>query len=109
MAKAELTIGGKRYALGCAPGQEPRLEELGARFDVRVADLKEALGDIGAERLFLAAGLSLLDELDAKGSAEGTKALDERIRGLERKAATALAEAAARIEALSQRVDGDAN
>ena len=31
--------------------------------------------------------------------------LDDRIRGLERRAATALAEAAARIEALSQRVD----
>jgi cell division protein ZapA len=106
MAKADLMIAGKRYALTCAPGQEARLEELGARFDSRVAELKEALGDIGAERLFLAAGLSLIDELDAKGAADGTKALDERIRGLERKAATALAEAAARIEAISQRVDG---
>ena len=30
MAKAEITIAGKRYALSCAPGQEARLEELGA-------------------------------------------------------------------------------
>ncbi len=105
MAKAELTISGRRYSLACAPGQEPRLEELGARFDQRVKELTEALGDLGAERLFLAAGLSLLDEIDAQASATGTKALDDRIRGLENRAATMLADAAARIEAISRRVD----
>ncbi len=88
MARAELLINGKRYALSCADGQEPRLEELGARFDARVVELAEALGDIGPERLFLAAGLSLIDELDAQGAATGTKALDDRIAGLERRAAT---------------------
>ena len=105
MAKAELVIAGKRYALSCAPGQEARLEELGARFDQRVKELTEALGDLGAERLFLAAGLSLIDELDAQASGNGTKALDDRIRGLEQRAATMLTEAAARIEAISRRVD----
>lgn len=105
MAKAELIVAEKRYALNCAPGQEARLEELGARFDARVTELKEALGDIGAERLFLAAGLSLIDELDAKGAETGGKAMDDRIAGLERRAATALVEAAARIEALGRRVD----
>jgi cell division protein ZapA len=105
VAKAELVIAGKRYALTCAPGQEARLEELGARFDQRVKELTEALGDLGAERLFLAAGLSLIDELDAQASTNGTKALDDRIRGLEQRAATMLTEAAARIEAISRRVD----
>lgn len=105
MAKAELSIAGKRYALSCAPGQEARLEELGARFDQRVKELINALGDLGAERLFLAAGLSLLDELDAQAAGNGTKALDDRIRGLEQKAATMLTDAAARIESLSRRVD----
>jgi cell division protein ZapA len=105
VAKAELVIAGKRYALTCAPGQEARLEELGARFDQRVKELTEALGDLGAERLFLAAGLSLIDELDAQASGNGTKALDDRIRGLEQRAATMLTEAAARIEAISRRVD----
>lgn len=105
MAKAELLIGGKRYVLSCAPGQEARLEELGARFDQRVKELTEALGDLGAERIFLAAGLSLIDELDAQASSSGTKALDDRIRGLEQRAATMLADAAARIEAISRRVD----
>ena len=105
MSKAELEIDGRRYVLTCNPGQEARLEELGARFDARVRELAEALGDLGTERLFLAAGLSLLDELDAQGAANGMRALDERIQGLERRAATVLSEAAARIEAISRRVD----
>jgi cell division protein ZapA len=105
MAKAELQIAGKRYALSCAPGQEARLEELGARFDQRVKELIAALGDLGPERLFLAAGISLLDEIDAQASTSGAKALDDRIRGLEQRAAATLSEAAARIEAISRRVD----
>ncbi len=105
MAKAELLIAGKRYALSCAPGQESRLEELGGRFDQRVLELTQALGDLGAERLFLAAGLSLLDELDAQAVGVGAKAMDDRIRNLENRAATLLADAAARIEMLSRRVD----
>ena len=105
MAKADLEIAGKRYALSCAPGQETRLEELGGRFDQRVKELTEALGDIGTERLFLAAGLSLLDELDAQAAGVGAKALDDRIRNLENRAATMLTDAAARIEMLSRRVD----
>ena len=105
MAKADLIIAGKRYALSCAPGQEPRLQELGGRFDQRIKELTEALGDLGPERLFLAAGLSLLDEIDAQASATGTKSLDDRIRTLEQRAATMLSDAAARIEAISRRVD----
>lgn len=105
MAKAELEIVGKRYAISCAPGQEARLEELGARFDQRVKELIAALGDLGVDRLFLAAGLSLLDELDAQAANSGAKALDDRIRNLEHRAATLLTDAAARIETLSRRVD----
>ena len=105
MAKAELEIAGRRYALSCAPGQEARLEELGALFDQRVLELTEALGDLGPERLFLAAGLSLLDELDAQAVGTGAKAMDDRIRNLENRAATLLTDAAARIEMLSRRVD----
>ena len=105
MAKAELTINGRKYALACAPDQEQRLQELGAKFDQRIQELIGAFGDIGPERLFLAAGLSLLDELDAVDAAAGGKALDARIENLERKAATVLLEAATRIEAISRRVD----
>jgi cell division protein ZapA len=105
VAKADLDIAGRRYSLSCAPGQEARLEELGGRFDQRVKEITEALGDLGPERLFLAAGLSLLDELDAQAVGVGVKALDDRIRSLENRAATLLTDAAARIEMLSRRVD----
>ena len=88
-----------------ALAQGARLEELGARFDQRVLELTEALGDIGPERLFLAAGISILDELDAQAVGVGAKALDDRIRNLENRAATLLTDAAARIEMLSRRVD----
>jgi len=99
VAKAELEIVGKRYAISCAPGQEARLEELGARFDQRVKELIAALGDLGVDRL------SLMDELDAQAANSGAKALDDRIRNLEHRAATLLTDAAARIETLSRRVD----
>lgn len=105
MAKAELTIAGKRYALACAPGQEDRLQELGAKFDKRVSELSGALGEIGPEALFLAAGLSIMDELDVADAKAGGKALDERIQGLEHRAATVLVEAAARIDAITNRID----
>jgi len=105
VAKADLDIAGRRYSLSCAPGQEARIEELGGRFDQRVKEITEALGDLGPERLFLAAGLSLLDELDAQAVGVGVKALDDRIRSLENRAATLLTDAAARIEMLSRRVD----
>lgn len=105
MAKAELTINGRKYSLACAPEQEERLRQLGARFDRRVVELVDAFGDIGPERLFLAAGLSLLDELDTIDAAAGGNALDARIETLERKAASVLVEAATRIEAISRRID----
>lgn len=105
MSKAELMINGRKYALACAPEQEARLQELGAQFDRRVQELVGAFGDIGPERLFLAAGLSLLDELEAVDAAAGGKVLDARIENLECKAASVLMEAASRIEAISRRVD----
>ena len=46
-----------------------------------------------------------LDEIDAQDSKNGNKALDDRIRNLEQRAAGMLTEAAAKIEALSRRVD----
>ena len=63
------------------------------------------MGDIGAERLFLAAGISLLDELDAQAVDTGAAELDDRIRTLENRAATLLTDAASRIEMLSLRLD----
>ncbi len=101
MTKAEITINQKRYVISCEDGQEQRLSELGQRLDRRVTEMSKNMGDIGVERLFLAASLSLLDEIDELEQGAGVKSLDERILAVERRAAKALTDAAVRIESLS--------
>jgi len=126
--KADMTIGGRRFVVGCAPGQEERLKELGRRFDARVQELMEAMGDLGAERLFLMASLTLMDETEGGASqtaaapdpeagkriaeaareaalAEAAKSSGERIAALERRAAAALSDAASRIALLAGRIE----
>ena len=98
MAKADITIRGREYSVACAPGQEARLVELSRDLDKRVRTIAEAVGDIGEARLLLVAALALLDELDA---AERGAPVDLS----QQKAASALADAAARIEALTQRIE----
>lgn len=102
MAKADIEVGGKRYSVACAPGQEARLARLGARLDTRVRQIGEAVGDIGEARLFLIAALALMDELET-GLPEfpPAPAIDPAI---ERKAAAAISDAASRIEALAARL-----
>lgn len=98
MAKADITIRGREYSVACAPGQEQRLVALSKNLDQRVRRIAEAVGDIGEARLLLVAALSLLDELDA--AHRGTPAdLSQQ------KAASTLADAAARIEALAERIE----
>jgi cell division protein ZapA len=130
--KAEMLVGGRRFVVGCAPGQEDRLKELGRRFDARVQELIDAMGDLGAERLFLMASLTLMDEAEAQGPAldagagaraveaaraealavgrvegetEAAKAAGEKLAALERRAAAALADAATRVSALARRIE----
>ncbi len=105
MSKAELNINKKRYIVSCEQGQEKRLQELGARLDERVVELAQVMGDIGVEQLFLAASLSLLDELEEAEQSAGVNSLDERIEAIEQRAAKALSDAAGRIESLSAHLD----
>ena len=105
MAKAELIIAGRRYALSCAPGQEARLEELGARFDQRVKELSTRWAISAPSAFSSPRACRCSMNSTRRPPPRGTKALDDRIRGLEQRAATMLADAAARIEAISRRVD----
>ncbi len=99
MAKADIEINDHLYSVACAAGQEARLQALGALLDARVKKIAEAVGDIGEARLLLVASLALLDELDMARRA-GPAAPEA-----ERKASTALVDAAARIEAIASRLD----
>lgn len=107
MAKADISINGKRYMVSCEDGQENKLLRLSERFDSRVGEMSAALGDIGTERLFLAAALSIIDELE---EAETLKAdleaeSETRLAALENTTMKALVEAAERIERMSGRVE----
>lgn len=99
MAKADIEVNNRRYSVACATGQEARLAMLGKKLDMRVRQIADAVGDIGEARLLLIAALALLDEVDTSRP----PASDDR--AIEGKAAAALADAAARIDALAARLD----
>ena len=100
MAKAEIRIKGRSYSVACAPGQEARLIALSHQLDARIEDIAKAVGNIGDDRLLLIASLALLDELDAAHQAQAAAAGPD----IER-AAHALNDTAARIEALAAKIE----
>ena len=99
MAKADISLRGKAYAIACAPGQETRIQMLAEQLNARVNQIAGAVGDIGEERLLLITALALLDELDASRRAVPGNAEAEA------KVVKVLSDAAARIEALAARVE----
>ncbi|MEM6411878.1 MAG: cell division protein ZapA [Pseudomonadota bacterium] len=99
MSKAEIEIYGKRYSIACAPGQEARLVQFGQRLDTRVRQIAGAVGDIGESRLLLIAALALMDELEAVKTEPSQNRIEAR-------AASALVDAATRIDALASRLEG---
>ncbi|MEM1086728.1 MAG: cell division protein ZapA [Pseudomonadota bacterium] len=100
MAKADVQIRGRQYSIACAPGREERLVTLSRQLDERVESIARAVGNVGDDRLFLVAALSLLDELDAASRGVAVAAAPELGR-----AAEALSNAAERITALAQRIE----
>lgn len=98
MAKADIVVRGKQYSIDCAPGQEARLVDLASDLDARVNQIADALGDMGEEKLLLIAALALLDELDDAQRNLATSGGSDR-------AAAAIGDAAARIRALTERIE----
>ena len=62
MPEIELSVGGRRYRVGCRKGEEARLRTLGARLDAKAAEASAALGSVTEARLLLMAGLLLADD-----------------------------------------------
>ena len=100
MAKADIRLRGRPYSVACAPGQEDRLIALSRQLDARIEEIAKAVGNIGDDRLLLIASLALLDELDASHRAQAAEAGPDVQR-----AAQALTDTAARIEALAARIE----
>ena len=117
MAKVNLEINGRKYALGCDEGEEDRLLRLGQKLDARVNALADQFGQIGDVRLLVMAGLGMTDELEelrenAQSEAQTANAeiLQESEDALaaaqmsEVSAADALADAARQIERLAAKL-----
>lgn len=63
MATVTVEVNGRPYAVGCADGQEQRVQMLASLFDTHVRQVAGEVGHVGDIRLFLMAGLMLADEL----------------------------------------------
>ena len=103
MSQSVVTIhlNGTPYQIGCGPGEEARIEALGAEIDGILQSLVGSVGQIGEARLLAMAALILADrsqdgEASASTNGAGTNATDS-----EDAAAAALETAAERILALA--------
>jgi cell division protein ZapA len=75
MPQLNVTIAGKVYRMACGEGEEAHLEALARSFDGKVAQMREAFGEIGDMRLHVMASLTLCDEL-----AEARARTEEAVR-----------------------------
>ena len=63
MAQVSVSINRRNYRIACDDGQEAHLTELAGLVDERVAELVEAVGQIGDTRLMVMTSLLIADEL----------------------------------------------
>ncbi len=117
MAKVNITVNGRRYALGCDDGEEDRLMVLGQKLDKRIKDLANQFGQIGDLRLLVMAGITMMDELEdtdqlveqkaERLASDVRKASEDAVSAARRQqeqAASGLVEAAERIERLAEKL-----
>lgn len=100
MSNVSLDIGGRRYTVACAPGEEAHIEALGALINARLAETPGLAGQTEVRTLLYAA-LLLADEV-AEGQ-RGTQA-----PAAAPKVAEPLENLAERLESLAARLEGSA-
>lgn len=105
MGEVTVKVNGKPYTIGCADGQEARVQDLARVFDEHVGMVVSDVGAIGEVRLFLMAALLMIDEMqDLRNQVNDASSVNARINAgvheMERKAAFAISDAAARLERL---------
>ena len=115
LAKVQIEINGRRYAIGCDEGQEDHVMRLARYFDEHVKRLASSVGQIGDQRLFLMGALIVADEMHDlkvrldKAEAEIARLSDVRahaaLAALDPAPVTALDGAAGRLEALAARLE----
>jgi cell division protein ZapA len=113
VAKVQIEINDRRYAIGCDEGQEEHLVRLARYFDDQIRRLASSVGQIGDQRLFLMGALILVDEMQElklrldKAEAEVARLSDPMSATHAGVAPTAkmLHDAATRLEALADRLE----
>jgi cell division protein ZapA len=118
MAKVNVTIGGRVYRMACDDGQEEHLMRLARDLDQKLAQLREAFGEIGDTRLAVMGAIMVADELsearrrirtleqEIEGLQETRLASADRIEAVERAGAQTIEKAAERIERLAHALNG---
>lgn len=92
MAEVNLTIAGRRYQVGCRPGEEDNLIAAARMVDAKSREALAGLGSLSESRQLLFASLLLADQLiDKPGTQPAATTIDASI--------------APRIEALAERVE----
>ncbi len=74
MAKVDISINGRLYAVACDEGQQDRVRELAEMVDSRVKTLTgpAPVGGVGETQILVLAGLMLADELsETKAAMDG--------------------------------------
>lgn len=129
MPEVEIEIGGRGFAVACQPGEEHYLKSAARMLDEEAAALTAQIGRVPEARMLLMAGLMLADRtagLQDKLREAEDKLLEkeaelEQLRKAQAEAepktievpvlpagvANALAELAARAEALAERIESD--
>ena len=105
MGEVTVRVNNKPYTVGCADGQEGRVQELARKFDEHVEMVVSDVGSIGEVRLFLMAALLMIDEMqDLRLQLDEASSVNARMNAgaheMERKATFAITDAAARLERL---------
>ena len=62
MANVNITFNGKEFLLSCDDGQEEHLVELSEQLNIKFANLKSQLGNIGENKLLLITSIKVMDE-----------------------------------------------
>ena len=127
MPQVEISIGGRSFEVACQAGEEQFLQSAAALLDSEASHLADQMGRMPEARMLLMAGLMLADKtvgMDSKLSKAQTEveALRKELKDLRSQPAPAperiqvpvvpasvteaLAEIAARAEALADQVDG---
>lgn len=96
MPEVRVEIGGRSFEVACQSGEEPYLRAAAALLDAEASAVVAQTGRIPETRMLLMAGLMLADK--AAGHADQTAGLNARIAELEAEKAALLAQEPKRVE-----------